>query len=101
MRWLLFLSRLAFICGFFFILSISLLIYEWTTDQDIIGTIITIGYLMGMVIVPVTLLCYLGVLLVRRNLVSIVPPWLIFSNIIFLLLLFGYIYYINSHYRAL
>jgi hypothetical protein len=101
MRWLLFLSRLAFICGFFFILSISLLIYEWTTDQDIIGTIITIGYLMGMVIVPVTLLCYLGVLLVRRNLVSIVPLWLIFSNIIFLLLLFGYIYYINSHYRTL
>ncbi|MEI2738056.1 MAG: hypothetical protein V9F01_04675 [Chitinophagaceae bacterium] len=53
MRWLLFLSRLAFICGVFFLLSVSLLMQEWISDENLKSTIITIGYFMGMIIIPV------------------------------------------------
>jgi len=95
MRWLLFLSRLAFICGIFFILSLSLLMGEWISEENIVATIITIGVYMGIIIVPITSLCYLGVFIIIRKLKSYVPLWLIISNIIFLLLFFYYIFYLN------
>lgn len=96
MRWLLFLSRLAFICGVCFLLSLSLLFYTWTKEQDLAGTIITIGVFMGLLVVPVTLLCYLIVIMRRRNLTEIVPLWLIISNILFLIVLLIYIISINA-----
>jgi hypothetical protein len=97
MRWLLFLSRLAFICGICFLLSLSLLIKEWTKDQDLGATIITIGVFFGMLVVPVTLICYLIVIIRKKNLTAIVPLWLVISNIIFLIFLFIYIISINAH----
>jgi hypothetical protein len=97
MRWLLFLSRLSFICGVCFVLSLSLLIKDWAKDQDIAATFITIGYFMGMIVVPGTLLCYLGVVIVRKQLP--VPLWLVISNILFLFILLFYIIFINGqHY---
>jgi hypothetical protein len=95
MRWLLFLSRLSFICGICFVLSLSLLIKDWAKDQDIAGTIIIIGFVLGMIIVPVTLLCYLGVLISGKKLP--VPLWLLISNILFLFILLFYIIFINGH----
>ena len=97
MRWLLFLSRLAFICGICFLLSLSLRFYEWTKDQDIASTIITIGYFIGILVVPITVLCYLVVLMTKKNLVAAIPMWLIISNIIFLFILLIYIISINAH----
>ena len=93
MRWLLFLSRLSFICGFFFLLSISLRIRNWTHDEEITSTIIIIGYFMGLIIVPVTNLCYLIVWIVKRKLKSIVPWWLVVMNVLFLLALVYYIFF--------
>ncbi|HKO78790.1 MAG TPA: hypothetical protein VJU78_00270 [Chitinophagaceae bacterium] len=98
MRWLLFLSRLAFICGIFFLLSVSLLIKDWTKDDAITSTIITIGYIMGLVIVPSVNLCYLVVLFVKRRISIYVPLWLIISNILFLFILIFYIFYLNDPY---
>ena len=98
MRWLLFLSRLAFICGLFFIVSLSLLMYEWIKEENIVATIITIGVYMGIIIVPVTNLCYLCVFFIKKKLKSYVPAWLVVSNILFLLLLFYYIFYLNDPY---
>jgi hypothetical protein len=99
MRWLLFLSRLAFICGICFLLSFSLLFYEWTKDQDLAATFITIGFFMGILVVPVTLLCYLVVIITRKNLTTIIPLWLVISNILFLILLLIYIISQNAqHY---
>ena len=95
MRWLLFLSRLAFICGIFFLLSLSLLIWDWIEDESLVSTIITIGFFMGMIIVPITLFCYLVLWLIRKKPAAIVPRWLIIANILVLLLLLGYIYYNN------
>jgi hypothetical protein len=97
MRWLLFLSRLAFICGIFFLLSFSLLIKKWTTDDSLISTIIVIGYFMGALIVPFTVISYLVVLVLRKKLTASVPSWLVFANILFLFVLLYYIFYLNDH----
>ena len=98
MRWLLFLSRLAFICGIFFLLSFSLLLQDWILDENLESTIITIGYFMGMIIIPVVNLCYLGVLIVRRRLREFVPAWLVIANVLFLVTLIFFIFYLNDPY---
>ena len=98
MRWLLFLSRLAFICGIFFLLSLSLLFKDWLKDQTLVSSVVTIGYFMGMIIVPVTNLCYLAVYSIRRKLAVWVPRWLIIANIFFLVVLLYYIFYLNDQY---
>jgi hypothetical protein len=98
MRWLLFLSRLAFICGIFLLLSFSVAIRNWTNDEAITSTIIMIGYVMGLVILPFVNLCYLGALFIKRKLSVYVPAWLIVANILFLFILIFYIFYLNDPY---
>jgi len=98
MRWLLFLSRLAFICGIFFMLTLSLLVKDWIEDETMVSTIITIGFFMGMIIVPVTLLCYLVLWLAGKKPGTLVPRWLIAGNVFVFLILLGYIFYINYLY---
>ncbi len=98
MRWLLFLSRLAFICGVFFLLALSLLIKDWAQDDAITSTVITIGFIMGVVVVPVTVLCYLAVVLIKQQLTTYVPGWLVAINIVFLIILLFYIFYANDPY---
>lgn len=95
MRWLLFLSRLAFICGLFFVVSLSLLVKDWLHDQSIVSTIITIGFFMGMIVVPFTLLCYLVTWIAGKKPASVVPRWLIIANVFFMLVYAGYVYYNN------
>jgi len=93
MRWLLFLSRLAFICGLFFLLSFSLLVKDWTLDDGITSTIIILGHVMGVIVVPLVNLCYLAVLFIKRELRPYAPAWLITANILFLFILVFYIYF--------
>ena len=93
MRWLLFLSRLAFICGICFLLSLSLLVWSWTKDEAISSTVIIIGFVIGLLVVPATLISYL-VVLARKKTVP-VPLWLVISNIVFLFILLLYIIFIN------
>jgi hypothetical protein len=101
MRWLLFLSRLALICGLFFGLTLLQLFTGWIRDGNLESTIITIGFFMGMVVVPVTLLCYLLLWIAGKKPATIVPRWLIIANIFVLLLLLGYIYYVNYLYSKI
>jgi len=98
MRWLLFLSRLAFICGIFFLLAVSLLINNWVQEDAITSTMIIIGEVMGLVIVPAVNLCYLVVLFVKRRISVYVPLWLVVANILFLFILLFYIFYLNDPY---
>jgi hypothetical protein len=93
MRWLLFLSRLAFICGVCFLLSLSLLIWSWTKDEAISSTVIIIGFVIGLLVVPATLICYI-VILVKKKVLP-VPLWLVISNIVFMFILMLYIIFIN------
>src|SRR5690242_10796847 len=97
MRWLKFLSRLAFICSIFFLLALSLLFKNWINDQNLVSTVITIGYFMGMIIVPFTLLCYLVMWIAGKKPGSFIPAWLIIGNMIGLLILAAYIFYVNQH----
>jgi len=101
MRWLLFLSRLSFICGLFFLLTLSQLVWGWVKDDSLVSTIITIGFFMGMLIVPVTLFCYLVLWIARKKPARIVPRWLIIANIFVLFILLAYIYYKNYQYSQL
>jgi hypothetical protein len=98
MHRLLFLSKLAFICGVFFLLAVSLLITDWVKDATAESTIITIGYVMGMIILPATNICYLVVLLVKKKLKEYVPLWLVVANLFFLLFLIYFIFYLNDPY---
>jgi hypothetical protein len=97
MKWLLFLSRLAFICGFFFLVCMSPLLNR-AGNSAVTSTIIIIGYAMGFIVVPVTNLCYLAVILWRKKLTTIVPAWLVVANLIFLLILIVCIFYFNDPY---
>ena len=96
MRWLLFLSRLAFISGIFFLLTVSLQITNWSPDEAITSTIVIIGYFLSIFIIPVVNLCYLAVLVIRKNL-GPVPLWLSLANLLLLFLQLFYIFYLNFH----
>ncbi len=98
MRWLLFLSRLAFICGLFFVVSFTLLYKNWVNDPMLESTIIIIGYFMGLIILPVTNFCCLVVFILKRKLRNYVPWWLILANFLFLLFLVYFIFYLNDPY---
>jgi len=93
MRWLLFLSRLAFICGFCFLLSLALQLWKKSNIEVISSTVIIIGFVIGLLVVPLTLVVYLVVLIRQKRLP--VPLWLVIANIIFLFILMLYIIFIN------
>ena len=96
MRWLLFLSRVAFICNVCFIIGFTLRIGNWFHNQDISGTIVIIGFFLAMLFNPLVNLCYLILFLVRKNPARVVPGWLITSNILFLVMQIFYILYLND-----
>lgn len=98
MRWLLFLSRVAFLAGIFVLLSFSVLIWDWTGQESISSSIIFAGYTLGLVIIPLTCLIYLLVLMIKRKLAEYVPVWLVASNLVFLFLLMIHIFYVNDPY---
>ena len=97
MRWLLKLSRLAFICNLFFLLAFSLQVSNWIKDEQLISTIVVLGYVIGFLLNPVTNICYLFTAIIARKKLIIVPAWLIVANVLFLVIDAFYILYINSH----
>jgi hypothetical protein len=98
MRWLLFLSRLAFISGICILTWLVLAMMKTENNEVLSSTIITIGYVMGAVFLPLVNICYLVVALSKRRLRSSVPVWLIIFNVLFLFVLIFYIFYLNDPY---
>jgi cytochrome c biogenesis protein CcdA len=98
MRWLLFLSRLAFVCGFAFLLSFLGLFFKWIENTELLSTLIIIGYVIGMIILPVSLICYLFLWLAKKKPGVVIPKWLVIANIVFLIVLLTYIFFINDPY---
>ena len=96
MRWLLFLSRLAFICNVFFVLAVSLQLTRWFQNEDAEATIIIIGYFMAAIINPVANISCLFLLVYRKSSLDIVPRWLLLSNFVFLILQLIYLLYLNG-----
>lgn len=96
MRWLLFLSRLAFICNSLFLVAVSLQFSRWFKDQQLEATLIITGYFMAMLLNPAAILCYGLLALNNRPKLSLIPRWLIVANCIFLLLQIFYLFYLNE-----
>lgn len=99
MRWLLFLSRLAFISGICIVIWLVLAMIKKEVDELFSSTVITIGYVMGALLLPSVNVCYLVLKLARRKVqLATVPRWLIIANIFFFVLLIYYIFYLNDPY---
>ena len=96
MRWLLFGSRLAFICNLFFLVALSLKVSAWITNNDIIATVLILGYFLVVLVNPLVNLIYGLLFIFRRKFWTVVPPWLITANILFLVLQIFYIIYLND-----
>jgi len=96
MRWLFFLSRLAFICNAFFLLAVSLQLTNWVHNQDVAATIAIIGYVLVVLFNPLVNICYFILFIIRKKFWTIVPSWLIASNILFLIMQIFYILYLND-----
>ena len=86
MRWLLFLSRVAFVCNLLILVSFSLLLTQWLKHEELSSTIVITGYVLSILFNPVVNLSYLVVFWVKKNGLVIVPSWLVVMNILFLML---------------
>jgi len=86
MRWLLFLSKLAFICNLAFLVSFIFRATNWLNNHDIKSYIIIIGWVLSAVFNPVVVFIYLLLFWIRKKKLAIVPVWLIVMNILFLFL---------------
>lgn len=86
MRWLLFLSKLAFVCNLLFIPAFVLQVRNFIPNQDLASYIIIIGFVFAILFNPITNLCYLILFFINKKSLTIIPAWLIVMNIIFLFL---------------
>ena len=82
MRWLLFLSRVGALSGIMTLLAFSLLLFNWNGDEVMSSTIITAGYGLSLVVIPLINLLYLIIFLFRKKLFGHTPVWLIGFNLI-------------------
>ena len=98
MRWLLFLSRLAFISGICILAWLGIAMSKYDTDGALASTIIIIGYVMGGILLPVTNISYLVLALMRKKMRPPLNRFIIIANIFFLLLLIFYFFYLNDPY---
>ena len=96
MRWLLFFSRVAFICNICFLIAFSLQMTRWIRNEDLTQMIVMIGYVMGFIINPFIVITYLVLFFVSRKKLSVVPAWLLTANVLFLVIQILYIFYLND-----
>ena len=95
MRWLSFLSRVAFIGNLFFLLTLLLRWKNFIRDEATTSFIIILGYTLTVFVInPITNLLYFATLAIRKKLFDVVPKWLVIANFIFLLLQLVFLLYI-------
>jgi hypothetical protein len=96
MHRLLFLSKVAFICNLFFLLTWLLRYVNYVHDPAAVSTIVVIGYFLAVAIFnPLVNIIYLVMLLRKTNPAAVVPLWLVLTNFIFLLLQLQYMLFLN------
>jgi hypothetical protein len=98
MRWLSFLSKLALIGNFFFLMTVALHFYRFLEDQVLVSTVVIIGYALAVfVFTPLVNILYFVFSVLRKKLFDIVPSWMVITNFIFLLLQIAYIiFFLNG-----
>jgi len=84
MRFLRFLSRVAFICNVCFLLSVLLLWLDHPPEGDLISLIIVIGFVLAFIINLFVNISYGIHLLFRKKRSEQIPDWLMVANFIFL-----------------
>ena len=98
MRWLLFLSRLAFISGISIVIWLVIAMINTENNELFSSTVIIIGVFLGSFFIPLVNICYLVLGLIKKKFVPPVPRWLVIANIFCLILLIYYIFYLNDSY---
>ena len=96
MRWLLFISRVALICNICFLFAFSLQLTKWIHNEQLSSTLVVIGYVMGFIINPLVIFCYLVVFLVSRKRMVSIPAWIVTANVLFFVMQILYILYLND-----
>jgi hypothetical protein len=92
MKALRFLSRVAIICNFFFILTVALHFNSFLEEQAIVSTVVIIGYALAVfVFTPLVIILYFAFIIFRKKLFDVVPKWMVITNFVFLLLQILYI----------
>ena len=86
MRWLLFLSKVAFICNLAFLVSFIFRVTNGLANEDVKSYIIIIGWVLSVIFNPLVVLCYLLFFCFKRNSLAVVPAWLMVMNVLFLFL---------------
>ena len=83
MRWLLFISRLAFICNILFLIAlVAQRVENVFTNADVNNYIIILGWFVAPVLnLFVAIAAFINLLSKKPN---IVPAWLLICNILFL-----------------
>jgi hypothetical protein len=94
-RWILFLSKLAFICNLFFLASFVLQVTDWLHNAVIVSYIIIIGWFFAVLFNVCANASCLAVFLANRKKLSIVPAWLLVVNILFLILQLVFLFLMN------
>lgn len=97
MRWLLFLSRVAFICNVFFLLAVSLQLFHWLPGKEVQSTVIILGLVMAAILNPAVNICYGVLFLSEKEKMQPIPRWLLFSNVGFLILQIIYFFFRNGY----
>ena len=95
-KWLLFFSRVAFICNVCFLIAFSIQMTNWIRNEDLTSMIALIGYVMGFIINPLLVICYILFLVISTQRLKSVPSWLLTANILFLVIQVLYILYLND-----
>lgn len=95
-RWLLVLSRFAFICNVCFLVAVSLRYSNWLHDPDFISTVLIIGWVFVFIFNPVVNVFYLIFFVLRNKILKTIPVWLITANIFFLLIQLIFILFLNK-----
>lgn len=96
MRWLIFLSRVAFISGVTVILAILSLSFNWGKDENIVSSILLAGYVLGALLLPTINFIYFILMVLGREPGRFVPKWLMVSNVVFLFALFAYYFLLHD-----
>ena len=86
MRWISFLSRVAFICNLAFLFSVLLQWKPVVSSQVLLSTVVIAGYFLApFIFSPLVGVLYATILIQKKKFPASLPAWLIGLNFVFLL----------------
>lgn len=93
MKWLSFLSKLAFICNICFLFCFLLRYSNLQLDEELNGLLIIIGWFMAIIVSLFYFLLTFIAIARRRHAKADIPAWLIITNFVFMVVELIYLVY--------